>query len=109
MKNWFRAQWEFLGAAALTVTLFTLPVPETAGKLAGLNHPVFLLLLAAVLLLATWAGPAFRSKAEEYTTRLSEDARFGNRLFQVFRLRQHGTAQRDGLPDVQSADNLPPL
>lgn len=73
-----------LGAAALTVTLFTLPVPETAGTLAFLNHPVFLLLLAAVLLLATWAGPAFRTKAEKYTTRLSEEARFGNRLFQFF-------------------------
>lgn len=32
-----------LGALALTVTLFTLPVPETAGRLTVLNYPVFLL------------------------------------------------------------------
>lgn len=73
-----------LGAAALTVTLFLLPVPAAAGAMTLLNHPAFLFLLAAVLLLATWAGPMFRSKADEYETRLSENARFGNRLLQHF-------------------------
>ena len=42
-----------LGAAALTVTLFLLPVPATAGAMTLLNHPAFLFLLAAILVLAT--------------------------------------------------------
>ena len=42
-----------LTGAALTVTLFTSSVPETAGKLTVLNHPVFVLVLAAVMVLVS--------------------------------------------------------
>lgn len=75
-----------LGAIALTVTLFTLPVPETAGRLTVLNHPVFLLFLFAVLGLATWLGPACKNKANSYWFTVTEEGNFANRLFVAFGL-----------------------
>lgn len=75
-----------LGALALTVTLFTLPVPETAGRLTVLNHPVFLLFLLAVLGLATWLGPICKNKAEQFWITANEEGKFANRLFEAFAL-----------------------
>ena len=73
-----------LGAAALTVSLFTQKVPETAGALTVLNHPLFLVGILAVLLAVTWIGPVFSSKANSLWGDLAEESRFGNRLFSYF-------------------------
>ena len=45
-----------LGAIALTVSLFTQNVPETAGALTILNHPLFIVGILAVLLAVTLGG-----------------------------------------------------
>ncbi len=73
-----------LGAITLTVSLFTLPVPETAGGLTVLNHPVFLLVFIAVLMIVTALSPICRNKASAYWLSCAEDARLGNRLFGAF-------------------------
>lgn len=73
-----------LGAVSLSVPLFILKVPETAGKLTVLNHPAFAVLLAAVLLTVTLISPALSTKARSYETRSSEAAKMGNRRFSFY-------------------------
>ena len=73
-----------LGAVALTVSLFTQRVPETAGALTILNHPLFLVGILAVLLAVTLIGPVFSSKANSVWSTLAEESRLGNRLFSHF-------------------------
>lgn len=73
-----------LGAIALTVSLFTLPVPESGGNLTVLNHPVFILLFIAVLALAAGLSPICKNKSLSYQVACAEDARFGNRIFSAF-------------------------
>ena len=73
-----------LSGIALTVSLFTTPVPESAGRLTVLNHPVFVLVLAllmvSVILLAGW----FNLKSIACWSSASEDSTMGNRLFSFF-------------------------
>lgn len=75
-----------LGAVALTVSLFTLPVPQSAGTLVILNHPVFLLGLLVILGVVTVVCPLLRNRAESYWTRMSDEAKLGNRIFNAFGL-----------------------
>ena len=95
-ENWggmglYKTVWSFekftrsavglLGAVALTVSLFTLPVPDTAGALTALNNPLFVLALLAVmalvLLLTVVSSVAFNRK----WAGIAESATFGNRVF----------------------------
>ncbi len=73
-----------LGAMALTISLFTMPVPESAGRFTVLNHPAFLLGLIVILSLATGLGPVCHNKAEGYWTRFAEQAKLGNRIYGAF-------------------------
>lgn len=73
-----------IGGIALTVTLFTTPVPENAGAWTILNNPVFLLLLAAIMLLVNFLAGSLSAKATSYMSSLSEEATEGNRYFSHF-------------------------
>ena len=73
-----------LGAVALTVSLFTQDVPETAGALTVLNHPLFIVGILAVLLVVTLIGPVLSNKANSVWGGLAEESRLGNRLFSHF-------------------------
>ena len=73
-----------LGAAVLTVSLFTLPVPEGAGALTLFNSPIVALLLAAILVLAAALSPMCRNRITQYQLKSAEDAKFSNRLFCAF-------------------------
>ena len=73
-----------LGAVALTVSLFTQPVPETAGALTVLNHPLFIVGLIALLLGVTLLRPFINNKANAGWGALAELSRFGNRVFSHF-------------------------
>ena len=73
-----------LSGIALTVTLFTSPVPESAGRLTVLNRPVFILILAAVMVLVSVAAGKFNTKSISYWSDAAEDATLGNRLFGFF-------------------------
>ncbi len=74
----------FLSGIALTVTLFTSPVPESAGKLAILNHPVFAALYAGVIVVISLLAGRISSKVADIYSSASEEATFGNRLFGFF-------------------------
>ena len=73
-----------ISAALLTFSLFALPVPETAGLLTVLNHPLSAVLVLALLLAAVIVSPALISKADAYWSSLAEHARGGNRVFSYF-------------------------
>ena len=73
-----------LGGIALTVTLFTTPVPAGAGRLTVLNSPLFILALAAVMVLASLAAGFCNGKYISYWGSASKDATLGNRLFGFF-------------------------
>ena len=73
-----------LGAVALTVSLFTQDVPETAGTLTILNHPLFIVGILAVLLTVTLIGPVLNNKESSVWGGLAEESRLGNRLFSHF-------------------------
>ena len=53
-----------LGAAALTVSLFTRQVPTSAGKLTALNHPLFLVGILLLIAAVTCLGPALAAWVE---------------------------------------------
>ena len=73
-----------LSGAVLTVTLFTSPVPETAGVLTVLNHPVFILVMAAVMVLVSMLAGKFNMISISAWNSIGEEATFGNRLFSFF-------------------------
>ena len=82
-----------LGAVALTVSLFTHRVP--GGKMAFLNHPVFVLLFMGVLLLTTMLSSFCHTKSSASHAALSEKATFGNRLCNYMLLSERPKAAAD--------------
>ena len=84
-----------LGAIALTVSLFTLKVPESAGALAILNNPLFIVGIMLLILGITFLGPVLGNKANSIWGELAEDSRFGNRLFSHFGFIETGNKERD--------------
>ena len=73
-----------LSGVALTVTLFTSPVPQDAGKLIVLNNPAFILVLAAIMVLVSLLAGACNVKSISYWSSAAQEATFGNRLFGFF-------------------------
>ncbi len=73
-----------LSAIVLMVGLFTSKVPGSAGALALLNEPVFLLAVFALLALITVLGTWAAAYGNSLWAGDSEAARFGNRLFMHF-------------------------
>ncbi len=73
-----------LSGVALTVTLFTSPVPETAENLTFLNNPIFIVILAAVMVLVSILAGRFNTKSISYWSKAAEEATMGNRLFSFF-------------------------
>ncbi len=73
-----------LGAIALTISLFTLPVPASAGWLTILNHPLFIALLVVVLMLAALLAPICTNRSNQGWVSLAEDAKFSNRIYHGF-------------------------
>ena len=73
--------FRIIGAAALTVSLFCLPVPEEAGRLALLNSPLFILLLALVMAGVTLLSPYLSTLAEMCVMDHDESMKRGNRNY----------------------------
>ena len=73
-----------LSGIALTVSLFTSPVPETAGRLIVLNSPIFIFALASIMVLVSMLAGACSAKSMAYWSSFADEATFGNRLFSFF-------------------------
>lgn len=73
-----------LSGTALTVSLFTAPVPNSAGWLVVLNDPIFALVLAAGILIISILAGRLSARAMQCWGDFSEEATFGNRRFGHF-------------------------
>ena len=73
-----------LSGTVLTVSLFTAPVPNSAGWLLVLNDPIFALVLAAGILIISILAGRLSARAMQCWGDFSEEATFGNRRFAHF-------------------------
>ncbi len=73
-----------ISGVALTVSLFTTPVPESGGSLTVLNHPIFVLIFAAVIIVISLLAGKIYGKVAQLWSDAAETATFGNRLFSFF-------------------------
>lgn len=73
-----------LSGIALTVSLFTSPVPESAGWLTVLNNPVFIIVLDAMMVVVSILAGNLSAKSMSCWSDFAEEATFGNRLFGHF-------------------------
>ncbi len=75
------AVFRILGAVALSVSLFTLPVPQ-GSPLVWLNHPLCLAGMLGLMVLSVAAASALANKANSYWA--NHDGTAGNRVFGFF-------------------------
>ena len=73
-----------LSGIALTVNLFTSPVPGSAGWLTALNHPLFILVLAVLMVGVSILAGRFSAASTKCWSDHASEATFGNRMFQHF-------------------------
>lgn len=85
-----------LGGVALTVSLFTRPVPE--GDFTVLNHPAVSLGVIVLFLGLTALTPVFATKSQSYYLRQTDDVLLGNRLFNIF---GGLSSDRERAPDIR--------
>ncbi|MDE6213459.1 MAG: ABC transporter ATP-binding protein/permease [Lachnospiraceae bacterium] len=76
-----RSVMSIISAILLTASLFILPVTAGSGGLTVLNHPVFILLIIAVMFGVTFAAPLLSVKAGSYWVKYADENQLGNRLF----------------------------
>lgn len=76
-----RSVLSMISAVLLTASLFRLPVTTDSGGLKILNHPVFILLMIAVMFGVTFAAPLLSVKANFYWVKYADENQLGNRLF----------------------------
>ncbi len=69
------------GGFSLSISLFTSRVPESAGRLTALNHPLFIVLMIGLLLAVTYLSPIFIVKADAVWSKGANSHNLGNRLF----------------------------
>ncbi len=77
-----------LSGLALSVTLFTLPVPA-GSQYAFLNSPLFILAFLAIMAVVIFLAPLCITKADSYWVKASDGARFSNRFFSFFGFIMH--------------------
>lgn len=75
---------QIIGGIALTVTLFTLKIPESAGSLTILNDPFVNIGVVILMLAITLISPIISTKARESWAKLANTHNLGNRLFSFF-------------------------
>lgn len=72
------------GAAALTVSFFSLRIPASAGTLTLLDHPLSILGVIALLTAVTMLAPVCQSKATGLFTAKASDFTKANRFFHFY-------------------------
>ena len=76
--------FSILGGVALSVTLFTTPVPKSAGAWTVLNNPVFLLIIIAAMFVIPAVSSMIANAANGHYARGSVQHNLANRLFGYF-------------------------
>lgn len=72
------------GGIALSVTLFTTPVPESAGKWTILDSPLFLIAIIAAMFIIPAISAIISNKANAVFARGSADHNLANRIFSYY-------------------------
>lgn len=80
-NNLWSAVLQLSGGIAMTVSLFTSRVPDTAGKYTVLNSPFFTLLAVALMLAITYLAPMLSAYGGKLFAGHAGDHNLGNRLF----------------------------
>ena len=73
-----------LSGIALTISLFASPVPDTAGWLTAMNHPLFILVMGILMVGVSILAGKFTAASTKCWSEFAEEATFGNRLFEHF-------------------------
>jgi len=73
-----------VGGMSLTISLFLSKIPESAGAYVIFNHPVFMILIAAVMLGITYISPTLSNKEGSYWARSADKQRLANQLYGFF-------------------------
>lgn len=76
--------FSIIGTSFLCWELFATPVPESAGALTILNHPIFTFGIIFVLLLTTILSPVFSTKGDKVFSSHVKDGRVGNLIFSFY-------------------------
>lgn len=77
--------FKLVGGIALSVTLFTIKVPDTSAGLSFLNHPLCPWILLGCMLGVAAANASIEKLIQGYEHQSAEMARFGNRIFWFMR------------------------
>lgn len=80
-NNLWMALLQLGGGVALTFTLFTSRVPETAGRFTALNAPFVTVLVVALMLAVTYIAPMLSAYGGKLYAQHAGDHNLGNRLF----------------------------
>ena len=83
-ENFVTSVIGILSGITLTISLFTLPVPNDAGWLTALNNPLFVLVLAILMVGVSILAGKFSAASTKCWSEFAEEATFGNRLFGHF-------------------------
>lgn len=73
-----------LSGIVLTISLFHSPVPSDAGWLTALNNPIFILVLAILMVAVSILAGKFSAASTKCWSDFVEEATFGNRIFGHF-------------------------
>lgn len=76
-----RSVMSIISAILLTASLFILPVTSDNRVLTILNHPIFILIIIAIMFCVTFAAPMLSVKAGSYWVKYADENQLGNRLF----------------------------
>lgn len=92
-----------ISAAVMSISLFTLRVPESAGKLTVLNHPLFLVGLVLITILVPFLSSLCQVKGETYWVKNAEDYKFAGRVFSFY---AHWAIQRPRAMDLRMYNQI---
>ncbi len=92
------ALFTLFGGVSLTVSLFLLPVPQSAGAYALLNSPVFVFLIIAVMLAITYLAPMLANRAGKYWVLSIGALNLDNRIYSFL---SHLKSRREIAADVR--------
>ncbi len=98
-KQLLESVMSLLGGIALTVTLFTARVPESAGKYTVLNNPFFAVALTALMLVITFIAPILGNKGNSYYAMNAGTHNLANRLFGFYGFM--GSRGSEYAPDIR--------
>ena len=102
----FASVFQILGGIALSVSLFLKQVPQDAGSLILLNHPLCAAGIIVLMLVIAVLSPACNNRKNVYWIRYASEARLGNRYFSFFGMMCHDRKRAPDLRVYRQQENV---